>query len=96
MDDAIYVIEHPDHVITVHYLSPDSEKEILGKMLREGILSVEKLGITRPPSDWVDENVLLMHCGRPLIPLWHWLNDGEYFMTVDHAEKLLAAGGSEY
>jgi hypothetical protein len=94
MNNAIYVIEHPDHVVTVHYFSPDSEKEEIGTMTREGILWFEKLGIT-VPGDWSDEKLLAMCCSRPLIPLWHFHNQGEYFMALDHAEQLLAAG-SEY
>jgi hypothetical protein len=91
----IYVIEHPDHVITVYYFSPDCEQEKIGTMMREGILWFEKLGMTIPEGEDIDEELLGMCCSRPLMPLWHFHNQSQYFMALDHAEQLLAAG-SEY
>jgi len=94
---SVYLIEHPDHVCTVHYFPPEEEEKRLNWMRHLGILRFEKLGVVDHLRNGFDEEVaLVQRSSRPMLLLEHWLNDGRSYMSVDHAKKMLAADSSDY
>jgi hypothetical protein len=96
MREAVYAIEHPDHIITLHHFWAGEEKHRIANMTQRGVLWVEKLGMTASPGARTDEQLVAMHCSRELIPLRNEENDVECFMALDAAERLLVGGGPDY
>jgi hypothetical protein len=95
MLDSVYLMEHPDHVCTVHYFSPEEEEKRLNWMRHLGILRFEKLGVVDHLRNGFDEEVaLVQRSSRPMLLLER--NDGRQYMSVDHAKKMLAADSSDY
>jgi hypothetical protein len=95
MLDSVYLLEHPDHVCTVHYFSPEEEEERMNWMRYLDILRFEKLGVVDHLRNGFDEEVaLVQRSSRPMVPLER--NDQRSYMSVDHAKKTLAADSSDY
>jgi hypothetical protein len=90
---ALYIVEHPDH-LCLFYLVPFEEEEREFRRAREGIWS-ERLGeISSRSTGFFDASEihdLVRRCSRPMLLLSD--ADTEYYLAVDHADRLLAPDG---
>jgi len=90
---ALFIVEHPDH-LCLFYLVPFEEEEREFRRAREGIWS-ERLGeISSRSTGFFDASEihdLVRRCSRPMLLLSD--ADTEYYLAVDHADRLLAPDG---
>src|SRR6266487_5419921 len=99
---AVYMVEHPNHLCTVHLFSADRESDEL-QWVRNACTWSGRLGtIASLPSESGGEATfkgegiaeLVYRCSRPLIPVDDV--DGSSYISFDHAKQLLAGGNSVY
>jgi hypothetical protein len=98
MLESVYIIEHPDHVCTVHYFKPEEAKQKMKDYLQYGILWFEDLGVMdrHPSRKHAELSVVSTKSSRPMLFFDDPSNDSSFFMAVDHAKKMFAIDSSDY
>jgi hypothetical protein len=93
----MYVVEHPNHICTLHALHPVDETAHLSELLKDGIIWFEKLGPTND-APWLIKELLDLarKCSRPLLHLPSICDDTESFVPLEQTQKLLHDNSSEY
>jgi hypothetical protein len=90
---AVYAVEHPDHICSVHFISVEDEYCVLRKWNKYALWTEKlcTLGTETP-----DEQYLLSRCSRPMIPMHDDGISQRGYIASDWAQQLLAADQSEW
>jgi hypothetical protein len=95
--EAVYAIEHADHLCDVRYISLDREAIFLETLPRQSPIWFERLCTVNSESTHDEIQLLARYCKRRMIPMQNERGvDCYHYLAFEYAQELLCNGRSEW